>query len=69
MVADTARALVREKGRLGDDGVEAFYHTGLGRADLLEIIAQVGSTTLVALTYNATGGIPLDAPLEAQAWA
>ena len=68
VIADVTRTLMRERGRLTDDLADGIFEAGLTRSDLLEIIAQIGSTTLVATAHNAVGGIPLDPALEAQAW-
>lgn len=40
---------------------------GLEPAEVLEVIAQIGSTTLAALTHNLTA-VPLDQAFESRAW-
>jgi hypothetical protein len=51
-------ALTSTRGHLSPKEVDALAG-GLERAEVLEVIAQIGSTTLAALIHNLTA-VPLD---------
>lgn len=62
-----ARALTSTRGHLASEEVGALAR-GLDPAEVLEVIAQIGSTTMAALTHNLTG-VPLDDAFQPRAWS
>ena len=63
-----ARELVARRGHISQTETRALMNAGYSQAAVLEVVAQVGCTTLANLTYNISD-IPLDAAFEPQAWA
>ena len=63
-----ARALVARRGHISQTETQALLDAGYSQAALLDVVAQVGCTTLANLAHNITGA-PLDAAFEPQAWA
>ncbi len=63
-----ARELVASRGHLSQAETQALLDAGYSRGALLEVVAQVGHTTLANLAHNLSGA-PLDAAFEPQAWA
>ena len=60
-----ARAVVRERGQVGDEALEEFVRAGFTKAQALEVVANVGYKTIA----NFIAGFahpPLDAQFEAQ---
>lgn len=60
-----ARAVVRERGHVGDEALEEFLRAGFTKAQALEVVANVGYKTI----SNFIAGFahpPLDAQFEAQ---
>jgi uncharacterized peroxidase-related enzyme len=62
-----ARAMVAEKGRVGDEEAGALLEAGYSRRAVLDVVAQIGHTTLTSLTY-ALSEAPVDDEFAAQAW-
>lgn len=63
-----ARELVVNRGHISDSEVQALLDAGYSSGALLEVVAQVGFTTLANLTHNISDA-PLDDAFAAQAWA
>ena len=63
-----ARSLVAKKGRVSEDERQALLDAGYSRGALLDVIAQVGHTTLANLAHNISEA-PLDEAFKPQAWA
>jgi alkylhydroperoxidase family enzyme len=63
-----ARELVARRGHINQTEVRALMNAGYSHAAVLEVVAQVGCTTLANLTYNISD-VPLDPAFEPQAWA
>ncbi len=62
-----ARALVARRGHISQAETQALMNAGYSNAAVLEVIAQVGCTTLANLAHNISDA-PLDAAFEPQAW-
>ncbi len=63
-----ARELVARRGHISQVQTQALLNAGYSKGALLEVVAQVGCTTLANLAHNITDA-PLDAAFEPQAWA
>jgi uncharacterized peroxidase-related enzyme len=63
-----ARDLVAKKGHVTDKEIEAVLAAGYSRGAVLEVIAQVGHTTLANLAHGVSRA-PVDSAFEPQAWA
>jgi uncharacterized peroxidase-related enzyme len=63
-----ARSLVAKKGHVSEDERQALLHAGYSRGALLDVIAQVGHTTLANLAHSISEA-PLDDAFKPQAWA
>jgi uncharacterized peroxidase-related enzyme len=61
------RAVVREKGFVSDKGFAEFLAAGYSKAQVLEVVGQVGLKTLHNYMHALTNA-PLDAAFEAQRW-
>jgi len=67
-LSDLTAALVRERGQVPDESVQAFLDAGFGHAELLEVLGGIALKTITNyLTQFAA--VPLDDGLEAYAWA
>ncbi len=64
---DFALAVVRQRGWLSPDQVEAFIASGFTKAQVLEVIVAVALKTISNYT-NHIAQPPLDAPFEATRW-
>ncbi len=62
-----ARDVVRQRGWLSPDQVEAFIASGFTKAQVLEVIVAVALKTISNYT-NHIAQPPLDAPFEATRW-
>lgn len=62
------RAVVRERGWVDDEQVEAFLHAGFGEEQILEVILAVSMKTL-SNYVNHVAETPLDEALEPLAWS
>ena len=60
-----ARAVVRERGHVGDEALEDFLRAGFTKAQALEVVANVGYKT-IANFINGIAHPALDAQFEAQ---
>jgi uncharacterized peroxidase-related enzyme len=63
-----ARQLVALRGHISETETQALLNAGYSKAAVLEVVAQVGFTTLANLAHNISD-TPLDAAFEPQAWA
>jgi uncharacterized peroxidase-related enzyme len=62
------RSLVAKKGHLGAEELQALLDAGYSRRALLDVVAQVGHTTLANLAHGLSQA-PLDDAFTPQAWA
>ena len=62
------RALLEQKGNVGEAEIARFTGVGYSRTQLLEVVAGIGVSTLAATTTNLAG-TPIEDRLKAQAWA
>lgn len=60
-----ARAVVRERGYVGNEGLEEFLRAGFTKAQALEVVANVGLKTIANYIVGFAHP-PLDAQFEAQ---
>jgi alkylhydroperoxidase family enzyme len=63
-----ARAVVRERGHVGDAEVQALLDAGFASEHVLELLTQIAYTTLANLVANVAG-TPVDDAFAAQRWA
>jgi uncharacterized peroxidase-related enzyme len=63
-----ARAMVAAKGRVSDEETRALLEAGYSRRAVLDVVAQIGHTTLASLAH-ALSEAPVDDEFAAQAWA
>jgi len=63
-----ARSLVAKKGHVSEEESRALLHAGYSPGALLEVVAQVGHTTLANLAHGISKA-PLDDEFRPQAWA
>jgi uncharacterized peroxidase-related enzyme len=63
-----ARQLVALRGHISETETQALLNAGYSNAAVLEVVAQVGFTTLANLAHNISDA-PLDAAFKPQAWA
>jgi uncharacterized peroxidase-related enzyme len=63
-----ARELVARRGHISQTETQALRNAGYSNGALLEVVAQVGFTTLANLAHNISDA-PLDAAFEQQTWA
>lgn len=67
-LSDITAALVRQRGQVSDETVQAFLDAGFGHAELLEVLGGIALKTITNyLTQFAS--VPLDDGLVAYAWA
>jgi len=62
-----ARALIETRGRITEEGVEAFLASGFGKGQLLEVIAIVAASTITNYTGSVTRPI-IEAPFDQHRW-
>jgi len=63
-----ARSLVAERGHITEEETQAPIDAGYSPRALLDVVAQVGHTTLANLAHNISTA-PLDDAFQPQAWA
>jgi uncharacterized peroxidase-related enzyme len=63
-----ARELVARRGHISQTETQALRNVGYSNGALLEVVAQIGFTTLANLAHNISDA-PLDAAFEQQTWA
>jgi uncharacterized peroxidase-related enzyme len=63
-----ARQLVALRGHISETETQTLLNAGYSKAAVLEVVAQVGFTTLANLAHNISDA-PLDAAFEPQTWA
>lgn len=67
-LVNLSRALIRNRGRVGEDVLKPFYAAGFTPSQALEVVLGVGFSTLA----NYAGHLihpPLDAAFEGQKWS
>jgi uncharacterized peroxidase-related enzyme len=62
-----ARAMVAAKGRVSEEETDALLQAGYSRRAVLDVVAQIGHTTLASLAY-ALSKAQVDDVFAAQAW-
>jgi uncharacterized peroxidase-related enzyme len=62
-----ARAMVAAKGRVSDEETRALLEAGYSRRAVLDVVAQIGHTTLASLAY-AVSDAAVDDGFAVQAW-
>lgn len=67
-VSTLARQIVRSKGHLKDEDIQAFLKAGFTKAQLLEVIIAVMLTAIANYTHNIAK-TPVDDAFMPQAWA
>jgi alkylhydroperoxidase family enzyme len=60
--------VVRGRGRVGRDALDAFLAAGYTTESALEVVAQLAYTTMANWAANVAG-TPVDAAFEPRAWA
>ena len=63
-----ARAVVLDRGAVGEDVLRRARDVGLTGADVLQIVAECTFAGLVGTVDNLAGRVELDPPLAAHAW-
>jgi AhpD family alkylhydroperoxidase len=63
-----ARALIENRGRVGNDDVDAFVAAGFRKEHALEVIAVVAASTITNYTASITKP-PLEEPFQAYSWS
>jgi alkylhydroperoxidase family enzyme len=63
-----ARAVVLDRGAVGDDVLRRVRAAGLTPADVLQVVAECTFAGLVGTLDNLAGRVALDPPLAAHAW-
>lgn len=66
-VAAFARAVLRSRGFVSESDLRAFLAAGFSRAQLLEVLAVIGMTSLANWMHNLAG-TPVDEAFRARAW-
>jgi alkylhydroperoxidase family enzyme len=66
-LAEMTRALLETRGNVSADLCERFAAAGYSQAQMLEVIAGIGISTMAATTGNLAG-TPVEEPFTAQAW-
>ena len=64
---NTTLSIMRNRGRITDSELEAFYAVGYGERQVLEIILGLAQKTISNYT-NHIANTPVDAPFEKFAW-
>ena len=67
-LSNFARALVRERGRPGEEELRAFHAAGYTRAQALEVVLGIAVSILPNFAHHLTG-CPLDQALAAERWS
>lgn len=67
VLQDTTLAMVRKRGELSDEEIDAFYTAGYGQRQLLEIILGLSQKVMSNYT-NHIAKTPTDRPFEKFAW-
>ena len=62
-----ARQVVRKKGHLASDDVQAFLKTGFSQAQLLEVLVGISTTEISNYMHNIAK-TPIDEAFQAQSW-
>lgn len=56
-----ARAIIRNRGKIEDQVLQAFFDAGYSKENLVDVIVNVGEKTITNLLHNITD-IPIDFP-------
>ncbi|MEW6731019.1 MAG: carboxymuconolactone decarboxylase family protein [Acidobacteriota bacterium] len=67
-ITTLARRVVRSKGHLSNEDIQAFLREGFTQAQLLEVLVGISMTTIANYTHNITK-IPTDEAFKAQTWS
>jgi alkylhydroperoxidase family enzyme len=65
---DTTLSIIRNRGRISDSELEAFYAVGYGERQVLDIILGVAQKTISNYT-NHIANTPIDVPFQKFAWS
>jgi alkylhydroperoxidase family enzyme len=63
-----AKALIEKRGNVTEAEIERFTMGGYGHAQILEVIAGIGISTMAATTGNMAG-TPVEELFQAHTWA
>jgi AhpD family alkylhydroperoxidase len=66
-LSDLSRAMVRNRGKVSEQELEAFYAAGFSKAQALEVVLGVGFSVLANFSGHLVHA-PLGAALEPYAW-
>ena len=64
---NTTLSIIRDRGRISEDGLKAFYAAGYGEQQVLDIILGIAQKTMSNYT-NHIANTPVDAPFQEFAW-
>jgi alkylhydroperoxidase family enzyme len=62
------KALIENKGNVTDEDIDAFTSAGYSKAQILEVVAGIGVSTMAATTTNLAG-TPIEERFQPQAWS
>jgi alkylhydroperoxidase family enzyme len=62
-----AREVIRERGQISDDVLQAFFDAGFTKAQALEVVANIGLKT-ISNFIDGFAHVDLDAQFEARRW-
>jgi len=65
---DTTLSIVRNRGRISDTELEAFYAAGYGERQVLDIILGIAQKTMSNYT-NHIANTPVDEPFQKFTWS
>jgi alkylhydroperoxidase family enzyme len=68
ILQDTTLSIIRNRGRISDSELEAFYAVGYGERQVLDIILGVAQKTISNYT-NHIANTPIDVPFQKFAWS
>lgn len=66
-LADFARAMVRSRGWVGEDDVQAFLEAGFTKANIMDVVLVVAMKTITNYTNHITN-VPLDDAFSDYRW-
>ena len=68
VLQDTTLSIIRNRGRISDSELAAFYNAGYGERHVLEIILGLAQKTISNYT-NHIANTPVDSPFQKFAWS
>jgi alkylhydroperoxidase family enzyme len=68
-VHDLARAVVLERGKVGDAAIDRATEAGLSTSEVLEVVTECAFACLVGTIDNLAGRVELDGFLVGRTWA